>query len=249
MRSLEYYLSPRGFIDFPLRPSGELNSSAFGRPPGSVGIYVTQHSNYGNGLILSRSRSVIWGYPRPHTARSRGKNALRRAIFMWLLRIFYFARLAPMTCLRPCHPKTVVSPFGGFFSCVFLSLFVLVLLFLACLFPSVAWLVWLCLVVAVPGCCVRRCVPFLGRLSGAVSLLVLVLLLLPSLSRVWLVAWCGFVLAGVLSLVSSGSFLCLCFASCLRWGFVPRLGQHYMRRTMRLCLRLTPNGANAPASC
>ena len=126
-----------------------------------------------------------------------------------------------MTRLRPCHPKTVVSPLGVFSSCVFPSLFVLVRLFVAFLFPSVVSLVWLCLVAAVPGCCVLRLVLFLGRLSGAGSRPVVVLLLLPSLSRVWSVAWCGFALAGVLSLVSSGLSLCLWCADLLRWGFVP----------------------------
>ena len=86
---------------------------------------------------------------------------------------FLFASLAPMTRLRPCHPKTVVSPLGVFSSCVFPSLFVLVRLFVAFLFPSVVSLVWRCLVAAVPGCCVLLRVLFLGRLSGAVFLPVL----------------------------------------------------------------------------
>ena len=71
------------------------------------------------------------------------------------------------------HRKRCFS-FGGFFSClVLLFLFVLVLLSLACPFLSVALSVWLCLVVAVLGCCVRRCVLFLGLSAGAVLLLVL----------------------------------------------------------------------------
>ena len=194
------------FYCFPPNPSGESG--------GSVGIYVTQHSNYGNGLILSRSRFVIWGHPRPHTARSRGKNALRRAIFMWLLRIFYFARLAPMTCLRPCHPKTVVSPLGAF-SCVLLSSSVLVRLFLACPFLFVASSVWRCRVVAVRGCCVRRLVRSLARWCGAVLSRVLALLPLRRLPRRWSVSRCVCVLVGVLSLVSSGSFLFLLCADLL----------------------------------
>ena len=89
------------------------------------------------------------------------------------------------------------------------------------LFPSVAWLGWRCLVVAVPGCCVLLLAPFLGRLSGAVLLLVPVLLLLPLLFRGWLAAWFGFVLVGVLSLASSGSFLCLSCASFFVGGSSP----------------------------
>ena len=118
---------------------------------------------------------------------------------------------APMTCLRPCHPKTVVSPLGVFFSCVFPSLFVLVRLFVAFLFPSVVWLVWRCLVVVVLGCCVLLCGLFLALSSGAVLLPVLVLLPLPSLSRVWLAAWCGFAPGcGVPSVAYVGfSFPCL----------------------------------------
>ena len=74
----------------------------------------------------------------------------------------------------PLLPKTALFLLLGVFSWfVLLFLFVLVLLSLAFLFPSVVWLVWLCLVVAVLGCCVLRPVLFLGRLSGAVLLLVL----------------------------------------------------------------------------
>ena len=78
-----------------------------------------------------------------------------------------------MTSLRPRDTKAL-CPFGGFYECVFPSLFVLVLLFVASLFPSVVSLVWRCLVVAVPGCCVRRLVRSLALSAGAVSLPVVV---------------------------------------------------------------------------
>lgn len=60
-------MSLRGFTDFPLRPSGEPDPPASGRPPGSVEIYVTQLFYYGNGLNKDASQFVIWGHPRPHT--------------------------------------------------------------------------------------------------------------------------------------------------------------------------------------
>ncbi|MDJ0902211.1 MAG: hypothetical protein QNJ55_25755 [Xenococcus sp. MO_188.B8] len=83
------------------------------------------------------------------------------------------------------------------------------------------WLVWRCLVVAVPGCCVRRLVRSLARLSGAVLLPVVVLLPLPSLSLVWSVLWFGFVLAFALSLALSGLSRCPSCADLLLLGVRP----------------------------
>ena len=91
---------------------------------------------------------------------------------MWLLRIFYFARLAPMTCLRPCHPKTVVSPLGVFsraffFLCPFCFFcFSRVRSFPSrCRFGSVSWLLFVVVAFVVSfvlwlGGVVRFCLAF-----------------------------------------------------------------------------------------
>jgi|GEM_PF-6941134 len=120
-----------------------------------------------------------------------------------------------------CSLSSLSFLFGGFLSCVFPSLSVLVLLFVALLFPSVVWLVWLCRVAVVPGCCVLRPVLFLGLSAGVALPRAVVLLPLPSLSRGWLALWCACVLAGVLSLVSSGLSLCLWRVELFCWGFAP----------------------------
>ena len=165
----------------------------------------------------------MWGHPTPQiacqglTARCAGANfcCLASLVFKYLPRF-------PYDCALAAPRNSVVSPLGGFSWFVLLSLFVLVFLFLACLFRSVAWLVWRCLVVAVLGCCVLLCVLFLALLSGVVLLLVLVLLPLLSLSRVWLVVWFGFVLAGVLSAVLFGSSPCPLCAELSSLGACPQ---------------------------
>ena len=150
----------------------------------------------------------------------------------------------------PYDPPTLVPPqnccfsSGGFFSCVFLSLFVL-----ARLFPSAVWLGWLCLVAAVLGCCVLRPVLSLGLSAGVALLLVLALLPLPSLSLVWSAVWCGCVLAGVLSLARSGLSPCLCFASFLL-GVCPPffLAIAFLKQNTAYSLYLTPK-LNGKLSC
>ena len=164
-------------------------------------------------------RFVIWGHPKPHNGATR-VTSLRRAIFIWLLRIYYFA---PLALVPPTPPllRCRCFSFWGFFSCVLLFLFVLVLLFVACLFPSVAWLGWRWLVVAAPGCCVRLLVPFLARWCGVVLPLVVVLLPLPWLPRGWLVLRCVCVLGGVLSAGLSGLSPSLWFVSFFGGGSSP----------------------------
>ncbi len=129
------------------------------------------------------------GHPTPHNAR-QGLHKLRRAIFIWLLRISKFARLA--LCLRyaPAFESALFLSFGGFCSCLFLFLFVVlslsVLVLLACPFLSVALSVWRWLVAAVPGLCVLLLVRSLARWCVLCSCLVLLLLSLPCLVLVWL---------------------------------------------------------------
>ena len=144
-----------------------------------------------------------------------------RANFCCRFAVLIFALSCPYDTPTPVQTQKRCVLSGVFFSCVFPSLFVLVLLFLACPFLSVVSLVWRCLVAAAPGCCVLLCARSLGLLSGAVFPPVLVLLLLPSLSRGWLAVWCGFVLARVLCLALSGLSLCLLCADSFLLGVRP----------------------------
>ena len=172
---------------------------------------------------MSLMRFVIWGHPRPQYGARRASQ-VAFGLFSLSLRGFVICPTQPfLNTPTPLLLRCRCSPLGVFPWCVFLFLFVLVRPFVAFLFPSVVWLVWRCLVVAAPGCCVLRPVPSLARWFGAVLLLVLALLLLPSWFRVWSVAWCGCVLVSVLSLARSGSSLFLCFASFLVGGSPPFL--------------------------
>ncbi len=122
----------------------------------------------------------------------------------------------------PLLPETLLCLLWGVFSRAFFFFCSFSFFFLSrvrsfpsrCRFGVVSWLLFLAAAFFVPFffwvcCLVRFCFSFSREV------------LLPSLSLVWSVVWCGFVLAGVLSLASSGSSPCLSCASCLRWGFVP----------------------------
>jgi hypothetical protein len=119
---------------------------------------------------------------------------------------------------------TLLCPFGGFFSCLFVLLSLSVLVLLASVFLSVVSLAWLCLLAAALGRCVRLLVRSLARLSGRSSCLVRLLLLLLWLALGWLALRWRFVLLSALSLARFGSSLCLSCVESSRWGFVPLLG-------------------------
>lgn len=57
LRSLVWYLSLRGLITFPLRPSGERKSSAFSRLLGSVRYTSHRFSNY-NGYYKAIKEAI-----------------------------------------------------------------------------------------------------------------------------------------------------------------------------------------------
>ncbi len=118
----------------------------------------------------------------------------------------------------------------------------LVLVLVALLFLFGVWLVWLSLVVVVPGRCVPLCVRSLGLWSGRCLSLVLVLLLLLCLVLGWLALLWLFVLVFVRFLARSGSFLFLWFASFFLGGLVPffcvkRLIKGDLLRDLRLAQR------------
>jgi hypothetical protein len=116
---------------------------------------------------------------------------------------------------------TLLCPFWRFFSCLFVLLSLSVLVLLACLFLSVVWLAWLCLLAAVLGRFVRLLVRSLARWSGRSSCLVRLLLLLPCPALGWLALRWRFVLLSALSLARFGSSLSLSCADLLLLGVRP----------------------------
>lgn len=117
-------------------------------------VYTTAHYR----MMLLRRGCLVYGESR-----------VSQAVFFYYF--FQSNKTALDTPGQVRHPMLLCF---GFFSCVVLSLSVLVLLVFV--FRFVALLVLLCRLVAVPGLCVLLLVRSLARLSGVVSRLVLVLL-------------------------------------------------------------------------
>ena len=133
---------------------------------------------------------------------------------------FFICLACPYDPPTPVPPQNCCFSSGGFFRRAFFLFrsFSFVCSSRFCSVPPcgwfgfVSWLLFLAAAFFFPfffsvGCLVRFFFPFSWEVP------------LPSLSLVWSVVWFGFVLAGVLLAVSSGSFLCLLCAD-FSWRFV-----------------------------